>query len=106
MLRFVSYLFSRIEGLALVANYDSSEDELRDEEYPDEVDDNWNEDDDSETVACPACGADVYEDSERCPACGEYITPNTSPLAGRSAAFVILGIAGIVATIWGLIKLF
>jgi hypothetical protein len=86
--------------------FDSSEDELRDEEYPDEADADWDNDDDPETIACPVCGADVYEESERCPACGEYITPNTSPLAGRSAAFVILGIAGIVATIWAFVVLF
>jgi hypothetical protein len=86
--------------------FDSSEDDLRDEEYPDEADDDWDNDDEAETFACPACGADVYEDSQRCPACGEYISQNTSPMAGRSAVFVVLGIAGIVATIWALLKLF
>jgi uncharacterized protein (DUF983 family) len=91
--------------------FDSSDDEMRDEEYPDEADADWdndngNGDDEGETIECPACGADVYEESQRCPACGEYISPSTSPLAGRSAAFVILGIAGILATIWALVKLF
>lgn len=99
-------LVSRFEGFAVMSYFDSSEDDLRDDEYPDEADPNGDEDDESETVECPACGADVYEDSERCPACGEYISPDTSPLKGRSAAFVILGIAGIVATIWALVILF
>lgn len=95
-----------VEGLAVMSYFDSSEDELRDEEYLDEEDDNWDNDDEAETFACPACGADVYEESQRCPECGEYISQSTGPLAGRSTAFVILGIAGIVATIWALVKLF
>jgi len=31
--------------------------------------------DETPTAACPACGAEVYEDADRCPACGQYITP-------------------------------
>jgi len=31
--------------------------------------------DETSTAACPACGAEVYEDADRCPACGRYITP-------------------------------
>ena len=34
-----------------------------------EFDDN----DEPETEPCPACGAEIYDDSPQCPACGEYI---------------------------------
>lgn len=87
-----------------ITEFDYSDDELRDEEYPDESDDGYDDDDDeNDTVICSNCGADVYEDSECCPKCGEFLTTNTSPLSGRSMLFVVLGIAGIVATIWALL---
>ena len=31
------------------------------------------DDDEPETVPCPACRAEIYEDSPQCPVCGEYI---------------------------------
>ncbi len=67
--------------------------------------DDWPEDDDSgsDTVVCPNCGADVYEDAEQCPRCGEWITDSTHPLAGRSRWFVWAGLLGIAAVILTLI---
>jgi len=67
----------------------------------------WDEDvpeepDESGVVECPACGADVYEDSPRCPVCGEYLLPGSrsgSALAGKPVWYVGLAIAGIVAVI-------
>lgn len=42
-------------------------------------DDSPEEDDDTTDVRpCPACGADVYVESDHCPVCGELITD--SPL--------------------------
>ena len=72
--------------------------ELEDYEYPDVPDD---DDDETPTVVCPECGAEVYEDAPRCPACGNYIT---SPAAAsfwqnRPRWWIVLGILGIVATI-------
>ena len=48
---------------------ESWDDEWSDVEYSDGYgdDDYYNEDDDSETVPCPECGTDVYEDAEQCP---------------------------------------
>ena len=73
--------------------------ELEDYEYPDTPDDA--PDDETETAACPECGADVYEDAPRCPACGTYITPGTSNSlwTGRPVWWIALGVLGIVATI-------
>jgi hypothetical protein len=63
-------------------------------------DDEWDDDNDtSETLACPLCGADVYEDAIRCPNCGEYITHSTSFFAGRPWWWIALGIAGVLAVI-------
>jgi hypothetical protein len=57
------------------------------------------DDDSSETLPCPNCDAEIYEDAERCPNCGEYVTPSSSLWAGRPAWWIILGILGILATI-------
>lgn len=64
--------------------------------------DGWDHGDDlaeSETIPCPACGADVYEDAEQCPACGEYITRDTRAWSGKPAWWILLGLAGIIAVI-------
>lgn len=37
-------------------------------------DDDDDDDDAAETVTCPECGEDVYEDVEQCPSCGYYFT--------------------------------
>jgi uncharacterized paraquat-inducible protein A len=51
-------------------------DELDDDEYPDEIQyaDDWSDDDPAETVPCPSCHAEVYEDAPQCPECGHYIS--------------------------------
>jgi predicted nucleic acid-binding Zn ribbon protein len=44
---------------------------------------------DDDTVPCPHCGADVYEDAEQCPACGQYLSAEDRP-AGRPARWVMV----------------
>ena len=53
-------------------------------------DDEYSLDDESETLPCPQCGAEVYEDAEQCPACGTYVTFSSHPLKGRSLAWIVL----------------
>jgi hypothetical protein len=72
-----------------------SDDDFNEDEFPDEDVD----DDPTETVPCPSCGADVYEDAEQCPYCGTYITSQTSPWAGRSVWWIVLAVLGLLATI-------
>ena len=78
---------------------DSDGDEDEDEDdYLDEQDDS------SETVECPACGADVYEDSERCPVCGNYLLHARDYLwKDRPIWWIVLGAIGIAAVIWMLV---
>ena len=65
-----------------------------DDDLPDE------EDDSSATVECPACGADVYEDSERCPLCGSYLLQAGDYLwKDRPIWWIVLGGIGIAAVI-------
>lgn len=80
--------------------------------------DNWNDqldehefdnegnfdDDTAETLPCPECGAEIYEESEQCPACGAYITFNNSIWLGKPVWWIILGLLGIVATVLWLLS--
>jgi hypothetical protein len=70
----------------------------------DDEGDEW-DDEESVVVACPSCGAEVYEEAEQCPACGEWITPSSHPFPGRSWWFIGLGLAGMAATIIVLVLL-
>ena len=65
-------------------------------EWDDEQDDS---DELSETVSCPECGDDIYEDAVQCPVCGAYITHTTSPWVGRPAWWIWLALFGILATL-------
>jgi hypothetical protein len=75
--------------------FEGSGDELDDNEYPDERPD----DDETETVPCPECGAEVYEDALQCPVCGNYVTHDTSVWSGRPGWWVLLGLVGVLAAI-------
>jgi hypothetical protein len=57
-------------------------------------------DQDSETLPCPHCGAEVYEDAPRCPDCGAYISRSTNPWHGKPLWWVVLGLAGILAVLY------
>ncbi len=77
-------------------DWDDEPDDWDDDHDPDDPDD----DDTSLTVACPVCGADVYEDAEHCPSCGDFIVLSTSPWTGKPLWWVLLGLAGIFAVMW------
>jgi hypothetical protein len=47
------------------------------------------EDDFSETIECPHCGAEVYEEAERCPHCERYLSQEDAP--GRKPWWIIVG---------------
>ena len=79
--------------------FDRPDHELTDDEYPDDDFNDDDLDDVTETVSCPNCGAEVYEDAVACPVCGEYITPDNRVWAGRPIWWIVLGLLGIVAMI-------
>ena len=74
---------------------------LEDWEYPEP--DEYEDEDYSEVLACPACGQDVYEDSEQCPECGQYIDFTASPLSKWPWWFVALGALGIACMVLALL---
>ncbi|MFW6132371.1 MAG: hypothetical protein ACOC8F_00635 [Planctomycetota bacterium] len=63
---------------------------------PDETDADLMDDEASETVPCPACGAEIYADAERCPLCGQYVTAGRRPR--RSGwLWAVAGLAAVAA---------
>lgn len=74
--------------------FQESDDEFDEADYPDDE-----ADDSTETVACPSCGREVYEEAEQCPYCGSYIIHQTSPWLGRSVWWIVLAVLGLIATI-------
>ena len=63
-----------------------------------ESEDEFEDDDELETVPCPYCGKPVYEEAERCPACENYLSREDAPL--RFSPWFALGVLvclGIVA---------
>jgi len=79
-------------------NFDSPDDELREDEYPDEP----AEDAATDTSTCPHCGAEMYDDAVQCPACGNYVMSSTSTLAEWPVWWLVLGLIGIAATVLAL----
>ncbi len=59
----------------------------------------FGEDEETLVVSCPGCGADVYEDAEQCPVCGDYIVHETRIWSGKGWWWILLGLAGVVATV-------
>ena len=73
-------------------------DDLSDDEYPDEADgcdDTGGEY--TQTISCPECGSDFYEDAPQCPMCGHYLTAHDR--SGQSwwwAAVVVMLIISVL----------
>ena len=79
---------------------DHDDSDLKDE-GPQEIDlRELGDDGPSETIACPACGQQVYEDADRCPACGKYIVTGAHSRIGRFLWWVVLLAAGLVVAAW------
>lgn len=73
---------------------------LRKEEFPDEVDEDWDSDDaGEETEPCPYCGAEIYASGEWCPKCGKYLVENdarTKESRGWQAVVLWVVLAGML----------
>lgn len=69
----------------------------------DDPDDDEHDDSDTATVACPHCGAEIYEDADQCPACGMFVMPDTRVWSGKSWWWIALGVLGVVAVMLALV---
>lgn len=82
-----------------IVREDSWYEELGDDWDDDDLVDDEVDDDAVETLPCPHCGAEIYEETERCPVCGEYVTFRTSVWSGRPVWWIVLGLIGLVAAV-------
>ena len=64
-------------------------------EEPDELDDV--EDDDDETLPCPACGCDVYDDTDQGPHCGQWIMPLAASVGRRHWVWRIAAVLALIS---------
>lgn len=72
-----------------------------DDDFGDESDEDYGDDEDAETVPCPHCGADVYENAEQCPRCGKYLSAEDAPPSRpRGWVAVMMVLALVAAVMW------
>jgi len=64
-----------------------------DDEGPGPRDADLTDDERTETVACPACGVQIYENADRCPLCGEYVVTSGKTAHRRSGWWVLVALA-------------
>ena len=71
-----------------------AEDDPDDDPYdPDDEEGSW--DTAAAVIPCPACGAEMAEESIRCPACGHYRTEEDAPSTQKPwVIWVALALAG------------
>jgi hypothetical protein len=84
--------------------HDDDEDDDDDRELPDESDEDDDDDASVDTIACPSCGREVYEQAERCPHCGSYVS-REGPRSQRRPLWLIVGVVLcllIVLLVWTL----
>ena len=58
------------------------------------------ESDDVETLACPACGEQIYEDAQQCPHCGDWIIPVDARGRSLRLIWIVAALLLIVAMIF------
>ena len=59
----------------------------------------FGDDDEPATEPCPACGADVYDDSPQCPYCGVYIFTTSGTTYNWPWWWVLVAAAALIAFI-------
>jgi hypothetical protein len=78
-------------------DWDGDDGDDYDPEDPETYPQGLYDDDGPATVACPHCGAEIIEDSERCPRCESYVSREDAPRGDNSAVWWILMILALFA---------
>lgn len=76
--------------------------EPQDSEWQEEYDEFH--DDSVETLECPHCGREVYEDTDKCPHCGEWIMPLAARASSKSRIWIVGAILALLAMLVFLIR--
>ena len=60
-------------------------------------------DDQAETLPCPECGREIYEEAEQCPHCGQYVTFSSHSFQNKPWWWIALGLLGVLAVLGWLV---
>ena len=86
-----------------MTDWNDDDDDVKDEGPSSvDLDELGGDDDESQTLPCPSCGAEIYEDADRCSVCGQYVTPGRSGRSVKSWWWVLLGLIVLVMLILSL----
>jgi hypothetical protein len=71
---------------------------------PGSADRDLTDDESTDTVRCPSCGAEVYEDADKCLACGQWIIrAGASPARPRPWWWIALALAAAGLLLWAIL---
>jgi predicted nucleic acid-binding Zn ribbon protein len=90
---------NRERGLRMNHHSEDEADDLNDSEGPDASDIDESDEDESETLACPICGKEVYQDVDVCPHCGNFIIPD-APRSRFRMWYLVIVVVVIGVLIW------
>jgi len=82
----------------------------RDDDDDGDDDDAWDSEDgedeaeDEETVTCPGCGREMYDDSPRCPSCGRYVSAEDFASGGKPVWVVVTAAVCLAVVAWWLFR--
>jgi len=65
-------------------------------------DEDLDAEDAGDTLPCPLCGREIFDDAEQCPQCGQYIGGSDQPGTGRPLWVVVtvLVVLGAILLTW------
>lgn len=67
----------------------------------DDVDDSYDDENESVMVSCPYCREEMLEDAPQCPSCGKYISEEDSPPRTKPLwVLATIAICLIIALMW------
>jgi uncharacterized paraquat-inducible protein A len=61
------------------------------DDWEEDFDDADADDGESATIACPHCGEEIHEESQRCPRCGHYLSEEEESAAKPKPWLIAVG---------------
>lgn len=74
----------------------------RDDPEPD-LEESWDDEDasaDDDTIPCPVCGREVYDDAPQCPGCGHYLSAGDRLGPGKPRWILVTAIVCLALVAW------
>ncbi len=77
-----------------------------DDEDDDLYDDVPDDSDDEQTIPCPSCRRDIFEDSPRCPYCERYISEEDRTRSSYPIWVIATALVSLVSALWWMLGRF